>query len=176
MKRENHKEGMGEIRSREVTVLDEHDEELDYMLTMAATTPRKRFIKPLHAPGEHENRMLNAIMPESYIRPHKHMSRHSTDTIQALRGFFNVLIFDDQGEITDSIQAYKGRIVSIPPGIWHTVVVHTPCVLYETKGHGVGGYNPETDKVFPQWAPEEGTEESERYLEYLKQEIYESEK
>ena len=84
MAAENHIEMLG-LNEGGVVVIDEHDEQLDFLLTVAAATPRKRFIKPLHQLWEHENRMLNAVLPESYIRPHKHTGPHSVDTIKALR-------------------------------------------------------------------------------------------
>lgn len=161
------------ILNREVLVIDPRDEELDYLLKMASQAPKKRFIKPLHEAWEHESRTLIAIMPESYTCPYRHESPHSTNTLQAIRGYFSVLIFDGQGEITSLIPVYDRRVVSIPPGKWHTVVVHTRSVLYETRGHDVGGYNPATDKVFPDWAPEEGAEEAEEYLVNLKSQVEE---
>ena len=176
MKRENHKEGMGEIRSREVTVLDEHDEELDYMLVMAASSPRKRWPKVLNEEGEHQIRLLNAMLPDSYAQPHRHDNFHQTETAWAIRGIFNVLMFNDDGEVTDSIQVAGRKIVSVPPGIWHTSIARTPCIMYITTGHDIGGYDEATHKTFPDWAPKERTEQSERYLDGLKQEIYESEK
>lgn len=160
-----------ESSQSKVRIIDEHDEELDFLLTVAASTPRKRFIKPLHELWEHENRMLNAVLQESYIRPHKHLSPHSVETVLALRGIFNVVIFDNQGKISESIQVASRKIVSIPPEIWHTVVARTPCIIYETIGHDEGGYDPKTHKTYPEWAPMEGTKEAVSYLEELKLKI-----
>ena len=115
--------------------------------------------------------MLNAVLPESYIRPHQHSNPHSVETVQALRGIFNVVIFDNQGKISESIQVASRKIVIIPSEIWHTVIARTPCVLYETIGHDEGGYDPKTHKTFPAWAPMEGTKEASNYLEELKARI-----
>jgi len=167
MAAENHIEMLG-LNEGGVVVIDEHDEQLDFLLTVAAATPRKRFIKPLHQLWEHENRMLNAVLPESYIRPHKHTGLHSVDTVQALRGVFEVVIFNDEGEIAKSIPVAGRKIVSIFPDTWHTVVATSPCVIYQTTGHEEGGYDPKTHKVFPDWAPEEGTREAGSYLDVLK--------
>ena len=174
MKREIRRENGGAFTEKRVLVFGEED--YNALLLVAEKSPRKRAIKNLHEPWEHVSRMFNAIFSESYVRPHKHENPHSSDTMMAVKGVFTVLIFNDEGGIVNTINIYGERVIDIPPNTWHSVIAKVPCVLYETKGHGVGGYNPETDKVFPQWAPEEGTEESERYLEYLKQEIYESEK
>ena len=174
MKRENQRENGGAFTEKRVLVFGEED--YVALLLVAEKSPRKRAIINLHGPKEHANRMFNAIFPETYVRPHKHENLHTSDTITAVKGVFTALIFNDEGGIVNTIDIYGERVIDIPPNTWHSVIAKVPCVLFEVKGHGVGGYNPETDKVFPQWAPEEGTEESERYLDGLKQEIYESEK
>lgn len=160
-----------ESSQSKVRIIDEHDEELDFLLAVAVSTPKKRFTKPLHEPWEHENRMLNAVLQESYIRPHKHLSPHSVDTVQALKGIFNVVIFDDQGEVSESIMITGRKIVSISPEVWHTVIARTPCVIYQTTGHDEGGYDFKTHKTYPDWAPMEGTKEAVSYLEELKLKI-----
>ena len=171
---ENEKERLSPYHEK-VAVIDEHDNELDYMLMMAAATPRKRWPKVLNREGEHQTRLLNAMLPESYAQPHSHDNFHQTETAWAIRGIFNVLIFNDDGEVTDSIQVAGRKIVSVPPGIWHTHIARTPCILYITTGQDVGGYDEATHKTFPDWAPKERTEEAKIYLEDLKEEIAERE-
>ena len=156
---------------REVKVIDEHDEELDIMLAMAQASPRKRFVKLLHTLGEHENRLLNAMMPESYIQPYKQDNFHQTETVQAIRGIFNVVIFNDDGEIADSILVTGRKIVSVPPGTLHTYIARTPCIIYETTGQPERGYYEDAHENFPEWVPKEGTKEAVSYLEELKLKI-----
>lgn len=160
---------------QEVLVIDplENRSQFDFLIKMAEVNPRRRLMFPLHDWWEHENRMYNIIFPDSYIRPHKHDNRHSTDTLYSLIGRVNVVIFDEEGKIDRTIPLYGKKFVSIPPGVWHTVVTETLGVLYETKGHDVGGYNPKTDKVFPKWASEEGAEQAEEYLVNLKSQVEE---
>lgn len=155
----------------EVRVIDEHDNELDYMLAMAAATPKKRWPKVLNRQGEHQARFLNAILPESYIQPHMHTNFHQEETSQAIRGVFDVLIFADDGEVANSIQVAGRKIVSIPPETWHTYISDIPFIMYVTTGQPEGGYDKKTHKIFPPWAPEEGTDEANTYLEELKAKI-----
>lgn len=154
-----------------VVVIDEHDEELDLMLVMAAASPRKRWPKVLNRPGEHQTRLLNAILPESYIQPHMHTNFHQEETIQAMRGIFDVVIFDNDGEVSRSIRVAGRKIVSIPPQTWHTNISETPYIMYVTTGQPEGGYQANTHKIFPIWAPEEFTSDAEKYLEELKTKI-----
>ena len=42
---------------------------------MSRKSPRRRIICPLHKANEDQlHRMLNCIQPDSYIRPHRHLS------------------------------------------------------------------------------------------------------
>ncbi len=140
------------------------------LLSVAGENPKKRAKKEIGDPREDTRIILNAVLPDSYIRPHKHEHENSPapDTLVAEKGLFKVLFFDDEGVVTDTVSVSKGdspqtvKAVEIPTDTWHTVVAITPCVFFEVKRRF------EKREVFPRWAPEEGTLEGEIYLEELK--------
>jgi len=148
---------------------------LDDLLQRAAAAPRRRAIHCLHSGDwEHCHRMLNALTPGTYVRPHRHDSEHQSEAFILLRGRLALLLFDESG----TIDFHSSRILSpadglfgmdIPPRIWHSLVALEDTVIYEVKGHPAGGYVQERDKNFAPWAPEEGSAESNAYLQRLEE-------
>lgn len=150
--------------------------DLDELTCKAVKSSRLRQHLNLHESYiETCQRLLNAIEPDSYIRPHSHSHDQGAETIFALRGLMALICFDEAGNVL-SVKRFgagnyhKERDVSlgveIPPGIWHTVVaLEHGSVLLEIKG---GPFNPESPKFPALWAPEEGSELSSDYLSSLK--------
>ncbi len=150
------------------------DELLDSLLEKARSSPRKRFMHTLHSGAwEHAHRMLNAFTAGSYGRPHRHLNPHKSEGFVILRGRVAVVAFDGSGNLdfqqTTILEAGSSTVgADIGPNTWHTLVAFQDSVLYEVKGQPDEGYDPNTDKEFPDWAPEEGTEGAPAYLEQLK--------
>lgn len=113
-------------------------------------------------------RLLNAIEPGTYVRPHRHSDPPKSEAFIALCGRMSLLVFDDQGNITDSLLLAPGEGLvgaEVPPGIWHSIVSHeSGSVFFEVKH---GPYHPLTDKDFASWAPVEGGPSADDYLESL---------
>ena len=111
-------------------------------------------------------RMLNAMEPDTYLRPHKHENPDKVEAFFVLRGRILVVEFDDNGNITDHIilDSKKGNYgAEIPPRTWHVIIsLEKNTVAYEVKD---GPYNPDDDKIFAPWAPAEGDADA---LEYNK--------
>jgi cupin fold WbuC family metalloprotein len=117
--------------------------------------------------------MINAVLSDSYLRPHKHENPDKLEIFSILKGVAAILIFDDSGKIIECVKLEengKTKIVETPPRTWHTFVVLSPeAVLYEIIE---GKYNANTNKKFASWAPdEENLEEAKKYLNKLKIEI-----
>jgi cupin fold WbuC family metalloprotein len=114
------------------------------------------------------NRMLNALEPGTYLRPHKHESPDKWETFLILSGKALVICFDDAGVIMDGAildHAHGIYGVEIPAREWHTVVaLSSGTVLYEVKP---GPYVPLDDKNFASWAPVEGSADTNKYLDAL---------
>lgn len=136
----------------------------------AQADPRRRRHLNLHAShAEPCQRLINAVEPDSYIRPHRHAAYATNETLIALRGRFAYLEFDDAGEVSlVRIIAADGNVVvaEIAPTCWHTVIALGPgSVLFETKS---GPFDPAAAKDFAPFAPPEGDPAASAYLEQLR--------
>ena len=137
----------------------------------AASRPRGRANHNLHPELEDPvQRLLNAMEPGTYVRPHRHLTPPRWELFLALSGSAAVLTFDGQGRVRHRHElAPDGpeRGVEIPAGAWHTVVALAPgTVLFEVKQ---GPYVAPSDKGFAAWAPAEGeagAAELERWLRH----------
>lgn len=132
----------------------------------ARQSPRLRKNYNFHyGPEDPLQRMLNAMEPGTYIRPHKHENPDKREAFFALSGSLCILEFDDLGEIREYtiLNAARGNFgVEIPARTWHSIIsLETGSVAYEVKD---GPYNPADDKDFAPWAPEEGSGEAADYL------------
>lgn len=102
------------------------------------------------------HRMLNAVEPGSYIRPHRHLHPPKAECFIILRGRAGFIFFDDKGRAADAdlvlLDAHGGPFaVDIRPGVWHMLISLSPgSVLFEIKP---GPYDPLDDKDFAPWAP-----------------------
>jgi cupin fold WbuC family metalloprotein len=134
----------------------------------AKSSPRKRQNYNFHQASDSVQRMLNALEPDSYVRPHRHLNPPKVEHFVVLQGSLAVLIFNDQGRITDTLilDCRKSFGIDIKPGVWHSIVgLVSGTVIFETKD---GPYIQATDKDFALWAPEENTPESRQFLAMLK--------
>lgn len=131
----------------------------------AAASPRRRMNYNFHELSDPVQRMLNAIEPESYIRPHRHLDPDKMEMFIVLKGRGAVITFDDDGQVLECFKLdADGETLGleIPPGVWHTVVsMEVGTVFLEIKD---GPYLPSTDKDFAEWAPLPDTPEADRYL------------
>jgi cupin fold WbuC family metalloprotein len=135
----------------------------------ARKSPRLRMNYNFHSEySDPINRMLNAMEPGTYLRPHKHESPDKWETFLILSGKALVIRFDDAGVILEGVildNAHGIHGVEIPAREWHTVVaLSSGTVLYEVKP---GPYVPLDDKNFASWAPAEGSAEASKYLDEL---------
>ena len=68
---------------------------LDQIWQQARESPRKRKNYNFHLrESDPANRLLNAVEPESYVRPHRHKDPAKDETIIAVRGSFGVVFFE----------------------------------------------------------------------------------
>jgi len=146
-------------RSRHEAVLLVDQALLDRKSEDAAKSRRKREIHALHLGDEDSlQRMLNAIQPGSYIRPHRHLAPPKSETIVILQGSLGFVPFDGQGNPVDSrfilLDAGRGAFaVDARAGLWHTFfALEENTVLFEVKP---GPYDPIGEKDFAHWAPAE---------------------
>jgi cupin fold WbuC family metalloprotein len=137
----------------------------------AAQSARKREIHNFHE-GDPDTlqRMLNAIQPGSYIRPHRHLNPPKAESIILLQGALRFVPFTDEGQLDENglIRMDLSQCVygcDIRPGVWHTVLALAPdTVVFEVKP---GPYDPTIDKEFAPWSPPEGSPQAAVFLAEL---------
>lgn len=147
---------------RTITTFD-----IDKLVQKARQSPRKRAIMRLHQHEEPVQRMVNALIPGTYVTPHKHANPDKVELFNILIGKCAILHFDNRGEVADLVilSAYgPNKIVDIPPRTYHTLIPLEPCALLEIIQ---GPYEPETHKKFAPWAPAEDNQKAEDYRLYL---------
>lgn len=147
---------------------------IEVALELADKNPRKREIVRIHnSLADEQHLMINAILGESYVRPHRHTEPEKSETFRILKGQAFVVFFDEEGNVKNKIKLDEipdGRkIVTVRPGKWHTVVpMSNETVLLEAKRQPNGGYDQKSDKEFAPWAPaEENQAEAVKYLEHI---------
>ena len=161
------KECTGHLSVKTPTLIDTRL--IDALSGQATANPRRRMNLNFHA---HESapasRLLNAIEPDSYVRPHRHLDPAKGETLVVLRGAVGMLVFDEAGRILQqaALRAGSGAIgVDIPHATWHTFVALEPgSVIFEAKA---GPYMPLGREEKASWAPAEGDPAAAAYLERL---------
>ena len=144
--------------------------EVEQAVAASRGNRRRRIILPFHqGSADHLQRMLNAMQPDSYIRPHRHLHPPKAETVLILRGELLCLVFDESGMATDAYLIRPGNDAfgfDCQAGIYHTFIAMRPdTVFFEVKP---GPYEPASDKDFAAWAPPEGQPDVAAYLESLR--------
>ncbi len=124
----------------------------------------------LHSSDESRcHRLLNAIEPGSYIRPHRHLDPEKDEAFILMSGRLGIVIFADSGAVaeTATLSHAGGNLAAdIPHGVYHSVLALEPDTLvYETKA---GPYRQLNEDEKAAWAPEEGDPQVQDYLLQLR--------
>jgi cupin fold WbuC family metalloprotein len=114
-----------------ITLID--DTLLDAVCAEAAASPRRRKNRNFHPRDDHPgHRLLNALMADTYIPPHRHLDPNKDETYVVLRGRLGLVEFDDAGAVMRTLKVGAGgrRSAStsptapgIPPWPWKTSTV-----------------------------------------------------
>lgn len=140
---------------------------IDQLVLEARATQRRRKNYNMHELTDTVQKFLNAIEPDSYVRPHRHIDPPKSETFFLLRGKLVVLLFSEDGKITDRIwlDPVHNPGINIKERIWHTIIALEPgTVCFEVKP---GPYDPNRDKNFAPWAPPEGDSAVNNYMKLL---------
>ncbi len=139
----------------------------------AAGNPRLREIHTLHAEdADSLHRMVNALQPGTYARPHRHLHPPKAEGFVILQGSAGVVIFEQtcggvQEEYIFLDREMGNLIADVRAGIWHSILALAPdTVIYEVKP---GPYTAITDKDFALWAPSAESAEAGTYLRGLEE-------
>lgn len=97
---------------------------LDVVTSQAKKSSRLRKNYNFHCSDNDPcHRLLNAMEPDSYIQPHRHLDVNKDETLIVIRGKMGLIIFDDDGNIEEkAILEPNGDVVlvNIPHGRYHT--------------------------------------------------------
>jgi cupin fold WbuC family metalloprotein len=142
---------------------------LDTVSAEAAASPRRRKNYNFHGSDtDVSHRLLNAIEPGSYVVPHRHLDPNKDETMIVVRGRLGVVLFDDDGRISQTNILEAGSAVcgiTIAHGVLHTIVACQPgTVMFEAKA---GPFRPLGANELAPWAPAEGAEGAAAYARTL---------
>lgn len=128
------------------------------LLSEAAENPRLRQNYDLRTSSDdNSQRMLNALLPGTVVPIHRHP--HSTENVLLLHGKLVEVLYEEEragdGIEKDVRRLHEtARIVLdpssgnygcvVPAGVWHTVEVLEPSVIYEAKDRKYGEDGSET--------------------------------
>jgi cupin fold WbuC family metalloprotein len=137
----------------------------------AKRNSRKREILALQrGNGDSLQRMVNAIEPGSYVRPHRHHAPPKSESVVLLAGSIGFVVFHEDGTLNRDacilLHRSQGDLaLDCRESVWHTFFALEPdTVVFEAKS---GPFDPGTDKEFAPWAPAEGSPDASSYLEQL---------
>jgi cupin fold WbuC family metalloprotein len=142
---------------------------LDALSERARSSGRRRMHHNIHRHDEQPaHRLLNAMEPDSYVRPHRHLDPTKDETILCLRGQFGCVLFDDAGAVTSRcvLDPLEMPGIDIGHGRYHSLVaLQEGSVMFEVKA---GPYVPTGAGEFAPWAPADG-EAADDYLAWMHQ-------
>lgn len=111
---------------------------LDELLRQSEESPRKRQNFDLrNSSSDTSQRMLNALIPGTEVPVHRH--EDTAETVVCLCGRLEEILYEKNGEEFREVSRYllcpkDGKYgMQIPAGVWHTIVVMEPSVIFEAK-------------------------------------------
>ena len=113
---------------------------LDELTARAKASPRLRMNLDLrNSDSDGSQRMLNAIEPGTVMPIHRHLG--SSETVVCVRGHFEEYLYDDEGNVVETIDMVPGgAVVNVEAGRWHSLrSLESGTVLFEAKD---GAYRP----------------------------------
>ncbi|MDD5329608.1 MAG: WbuC family cupin fold metalloprotein [Sulfuricella sp.] len=131
---------------------------LTSLSAQAAAAPRLRAHHNLHPElDDPVQRLCIAMEPGTYVRPHRHSDPASWEILLVLSGAVVLLVFDEDGRVTERTELSAcGEVgtVEIPAHTWHAVASTQPgTVVFEVKQ---GPYKPIAEANYAPWSPADG--------------------
>lgn len=132
------------------------------LLAESRANARRRAHLLLHAGhGDQVQRLLIALQPGTYVRPHQHSEQWEMLTCH--RGRADILAFAEDGSIRQRhVLHLAAPVIQIPVGTWHGAVACEPdTIVMEVKP---GPYRP---NEFAAWTLEENTPGTTPFVQWL---------
>ena len=144
---------------------------IDNVIEQARTSPRLRMNYNFHPElSDPVQRLLNALEPWTYIRPHKHITKEESFVL--LRGTVLAVSFNDDGTIRDHAilsQATGIQGIEFEENCYHMLTaLETGSAVFEIKE---GPFVPHTEGSSAPWTPKEGTPEAKEFLAKIFREL-----
>lgn len=125
----------------------------------AVENPRLRQSYDLRTTSDdNSQRILNTLLPGTVVPIHRHPN--SNENVLLLCGKLVEVIYDENGKEKERIHldpTIGNYGCVIPPGVWHTVEVLEPSVIYEAKDGKYGEDGSETLDAFKAKVAEDKT-------------------
>ena len=122
---------------------------LEKLFEQAVVNPRLRQNLDLRtSSADTSQRMLNALLPGTVVPIHRHPM--STENVLILCGKLVEVLYDADGNVTERIlldPSVGNYGCVVPQGVWHSVEVLEPSVIYEAKDGKYGEDGSETFDV-----------------------------
>lgn len=122
---------------------------IDQLFKQAEENPRKRTNYDMRtSPEDGSQRMLNAMLPGTEVAIHRHPN--SNENVILITGkMYEILYEVADGQLVETERLYlcpaEGKYgCQVPKGVWHTVEVIEPSVIYEAKDGKYGEDGSET--------------------------------
>ena len=137
---------------------------IDKVIEQARTSPRLRMNYNFHPElSDPVQRLINALEPWTYIRPHKHTTKEESFVL--LRGTVLAVVFNEDGSIREHaiLSATSGILgIEFEENCYHMLTsLETGSAVYEIKE---GPFVPHTEGSSASFAPKEGTPEAVIFL------------
>lgn len=117
-------------------------------------------------------RLLNALEPDTYVRPHRHLAPDKDEMFLILKGRMVFIEFDAEGHIRDHLilDPLEGNFgCEVKAGKWHCLIsLESGSVAYEVKE---GPFSPIKESDFAPWSPANDSDEIEQYQNHLLKEL-----
>lgn len=112
---------------------------INTLLAQAKESPRLRQHYDLrNSAADTSQRMLNALLPGTEVPVHRH--EETAETVVCLVGKLEEIFYEEVGDGTfreishQQLSPHEGLYgMQIPAGVWHTVHVIEPSVIFEAK-------------------------------------------
>ena len=122
---------------------------IEKLFEQAKGNPRKRVNYDMRtSPEDGSQRMLNAMLPGTEVAVHRHPNSNE-NVILIIGKMYEILYEVADGQLVETERLYlcpaEGKYgCQVPKGVWHTVEVVEPSVLYEAKDGKYGEDGSET--------------------------------
>lgn len=146
----------------------------DSLLAEAAVSPRRRSFRNLHQSyAEPVQRLVVAMLPDSYVPPHQHVLPTQWELFVVLQGQIDFLLFAPDGQLLHKHRLGAGHSVTgleLAAGQLHSVVaVAGPAVFLEVKQ---GPFDPTQPRAMAAFAPaEQDSLAAQRFLLQMRQAV-----